>query len=176
MDKSAKTRQLGRKLLLTAAIGTLPLAGCVPEVPVEGAPGGATVTVSAQEADLYRAARSQQTAASVNSYLISYSNSVLVPSLLSSMPVTTLRQVDRSLAAQIPATTLAALPAAVRSALGVGAAAAPRQAAPVTTTTRTTPTRPAATRSTGGDDDDDDDGGGGESGGGGSSPPDDGYS
>ena len=119
MDKSSKTRRIGKALLLSAAVGTLPLAGCAPQI-TDADDATGSITVSATEADLYRAARDQRNVQAVTAYLQNYPNSQLVSSLLPRVPVATLRQIDRSVVAQIPQATVASLPSNTRAALGAG--------------------------------------------------------
>lgn len=123
---------VGRKLLLSAAMGTLPLAGCTgyPGSMAVGSPN--VIRVTPAEKALYDEARSTADPAVVSRFLAAYPGSRLIPGLLSSLPPSVLQRVSRAAVAGVDPAVLDDVPASILQQLNVASAAAPPPPPPTT--------------------------------------------
>lgn len=118
MANNKKASGIGRKLLMGAAVGVLPLAGCDVFPPQSGG----TITVSVAEKSLYDQARSDLTAESAIRFLQAYPDSELIPPLLSRVPGSELGRIPASVVRSLDDRTKSRLPDRVKRELGLSQA------------------------------------------------------
>ncbi len=119
MPKPISIGRVGRNLLLSVAVGTLPLAGCVNGV---GHPTSDRQVLRAStqaEKSAYLSARSTSNPGEVGIFLCDYPRSELIRSLLTSIPPSDLQRVDPSCVRRVAPEVLETLPTSVRRQLGL---------------------------------------------------------
>lgn len=118
MAKPVKSRSLGKNLLLSVAVGAVPLVGCgpVPSSDLVVEPSG-PITASPEELALFRQASQTGNPVTIENYLRTYPDSQLVRNLLTELPPDTLRLIDAAALTGVNATILRTLPLETRSAL-----------------------------------------------------------
>ncbi len=129
MAKPVKSRGLGKNLLLSVAVGAVPLVGCGP-TPSDNlvvAPSG-PIAASPEELALFRQASQTGNPTVIANYLRSYPDSRLVRNLLTELPPDTLRLIDNGAVTGVNASILRTLPLDIRSALRLGTLDGPTSA------------------------------------------------
>ena len=116
MTKRVPLSRVGRGLLLSVAVGSLPLAGCT-DIP--DSLKWRTVDYSASEKALYDQAIASSDPATVSRFLSSYPRSSLIRPLLVSLSPAELQRVSPSAVNQVDPNILASLPPKIRLQLGI---------------------------------------------------------
>lgn len=110
---------MGRRLLLSVALGTAPIVGCTPGAATRNAEPDVQVVIAPAERALFdRAARSGDIAL-IERFIRSYPDSSLVRRLLVNLPPETLAQIDRATLAVINPSIVRSLPRDTRFSLGL---------------------------------------------------------
>lgn len=117
MTKRVQLFRVGRGLLLSVAVGTLPIAGCA-EYP-DSLKQLTIHNVGADEKLLYERAIETSNPVIVSSFLSKYPESRLIRSLLTSLSPEELQRVSPAAVDGVDPDILASLPRAVRLQLGV---------------------------------------------------------
>ena len=115
-DRKSVTN-LGRKLLMGVAVGTLPLAGCVPAPAEETA--GPVIYVSSAEKALYERALAARNAELATEFVCTHPESKLIRPLLSAMEPSELRRITAECVGKIDADVKDSLSARVKRSIGL---------------------------------------------------------
>ncbi|MEL6521385.1 MAG: hypothetical protein AAFQ66_10495 [Pseudomonadota bacterium] len=114
MAKPRKTRQLGKRLVMGVALGSVPLAGGFADQTARPQ----TISVRADERALYEEIRATREAIAATRFLESYPHSPLTRHVLVALPAAELRRLPQKVVEALDQDLLASLPKTVRLQLG----------------------------------------------------------
>lgn len=121
MAKPAKSRALGKKLLLGVVIGSAPIVGASPTAAQDlTSETLAQADVSQEERAFFELAANSGEPARINTFLNAYPDSTLVRQLLANLPPETLSLVEREAVTRVNPTVLRGLSVGTRQSLGLG--------------------------------------------------------
>ncbi len=123
MAKPSRPRNLRKKILMGVAVSAIPLAGCDLIDAIGSSSGGSTpgITASPDEIAAFEAAKSQGTVASVEQFLRSYPDSMLVRKLLQDQSPATLSRISDAVVQGLSPAVVSSLSPGVKQALGIQA-------------------------------------------------------
>lgn len=114
MTERKSLSNAGRGLLMSVAVGTLPIAGCVQVAPSATRLPSGDISVSVSEKEFYDRAVATGDPAIVSQYIAKYPDSALIPSVLASMSPSQVQRISNAAACGIDTEVLAQIPQSIR--------------------------------------------------------------
>lgn len=122
MPERTKFAVVGRNLLLSVAVGTLPITGCVEVEPVPAENANMIPATRAEKAK-YEIALRARNAEQATEFMISYPESELIRPILASMAASEIRRIPKSAVNGVDPDVLLTLPDRVKRLLGLSSIA-----------------------------------------------------
>ena len=119
MAKKSKSRLLGKRLVMGAALGTVPLVGGFADPATGDQPTSQAATTDFGEQALYNSVRSSRDPRLATRFLLAYPNSALVPHILISLPPDELARLPKTAIRDLSPDVLDSVPPHILSQLGI---------------------------------------------------------